>query len=387
MNKVNREAISRLLETEDNATLSLYLPTHRFPTSEHIAEDKIRLKNLIRSGKEMLHQHGVDEGLVEQIVSEIEARCYDDESFWQQATEGLALFASPAGVHFFRLPIECDEYVDAGDRYDITPLLAVMSCDQPYYILALAAHNPLLYKGDMYGVERVAITLPTSAEEALGIDELFSNSRTARAGSFGAGNPGTKSHGQGDSRQAGQEERLKFFRIIDDRIQSDEHVDNDLPFLLAGTDDDISDFRALTKLRHVLDDHLGGSMPEISSNEIHLHAWPIVSDSLCGSERLEITEKLSTMLGTGKATAGAEDIASAATEGRIDTLLLGTLAVTRDSISSSEEPVMKLVLPEQYKDGNMAVCGRATYDQGGKIIALLQTAMPEGASIAALYRY
>ena len=65
MNKVSRDAIKSLIETEDNATMSIYLPTHRFPTSEHIQEDKIRLKNLVRSGKDALRRQGVDDGLIE----------------------------------------------------------------------------------------------------------------------------------------------------------------------------------------------------------------------------------------------------------------------------------------------------------------------------------
>lgn len=387
MNKVNREAIKALLETEDNATISLYLPTHRFPTSEHISEDKIRLKNLVRAGKDLLQARGVDEGLIEQIITEIEENYYDNESFWQQATEGLALFASPAGVHYFHLPIECDEHVSAGDQYDIAPLLAVMSCDQSYYLLALAAHAPMLYRGDMYGIDRVDIDLPESAEEALGIDELYSNSKTARAGGYGAGNPGTKSHGQGDSRQAGQEERLKFFRIIDDRIQSNADIDRNLPFLLAGIDDEVSGYRELSKLRHILEGVLSGNVTEMPPHEMHLRSWPIVSEELCESQRAEVVEKLGAMLGTGKASAGAEDIVTAAKEGRVDTLLVGLLAITRDSISNNDDPVMKLILPGDYKKANLAECSRMTFDQGGSIVTLPRDAMPEGVSIAALYRY
>ena len=64
MNKVNRQAIKELLEAEDSASLCIYMPTHASPTADHISEDKIRLKNLIRSGKEALQNAGIDDGTI-----------------------------------------------------------------------------------------------------------------------------------------------------------------------------------------------------------------------------------------------------------------------------------------------------------------------------------
>lgn len=383
MNKVNREAIKALLETEDNATISLYMPTHRFPTSEHISEDKIRLKNLVREAKEKLQEHGVNEGLIEQIATTIEEGYYEDESFWQQMTEGLALFASPATVQYFNLPMECEEHVSAGDRYDIAPLLAAMSCDQPYYLLALATHGPVLYAGDMYGIEQVHIELPESIETALNIDEMHANSKTDRA----SGYVGAKAHGQGDSKQAGQEEQLKFFRKVDEKIRSSEEVDSNLTFLFAGTEDELSDYREITKLKHVIGSALSGNYTEIPAHEVHAKAWPLISEELCEGQTKDVLERLTEMLGTGKASAGADDIAAAAKEGKVDTLLLAMFAVTRDLIRASDEPVMKLVLPDAYENDAIAACARATFDQGGAVYALKGDEMPEGASVAALYRY
>lgn len=383
MNKVNREAIKSLLEAEDNATLSLYLPTHRFPTSEHIQEDKIRLKNLTRAGKEALEIQGVGDGIVGQIVSEIEESLQNDDAFWQQTTEGLAVFASPAGVQFFHLPIECEERASAGDRYDITPLLAAESCDLPYYIVALAVQNPILYKGDMYGVEKVELELPESVEKALNIDEMHAHSKTDRA----KGYPGAKAHGQGDSHQAGREEQLKFFRMVDDKIRSSELVDANAPFLLVGDDDEITDYRESSKLSHVLESSLSGNYTETPVHEIHARTWPLVVAELCDTVRAECVEKIRSLVGTGKASAGAEDIAAAAEEGRVDTLLVGMLMETRDTVSDSEDPVLKLVFTGSYDTDDITAVGRSVFDQGGKVVAVMCDALPDGASEAAIYRY
>lgn len=383
MNKVNREAIKQLLDTEDGAAISLYMPTHRFPISEHITEDKIRFKNLVRAGEDLLKEQGIEDGIIRQMTESLEAEIYDNLEFWQDSTEGLALFCTPASIESFRLPMECEERVVAGDSFDITPLLALASYDQPYYLLALATHKPVLYKGDMYGVERVDIELPESPEVALNIDESHAHSKTDRAGGY----PGSKAHGQGDSKQAGQEEKLKFFRLLDDKIHTSSEVDGDLPFLLAGTDDEVSGYRDTSRLGHMLESVLGGNYTAIAEHEIHEKSWPLVSEELCDKVRDEQIEKLANLLGTGKASAGAEDIVSAAKEGRVDTLLVGMLAVTRDTVTDNEEPVMKLVFPEDYTSGGIDVSGRAVFDQGGKVVAVMGGILPDGASEAALYRY
>lgn len=370
MNKVSREAIKHLLELEDNVTLSIYLPTHRFPTSEHISEDRIRFKNLIRAGKEALEAEGVDDGIVGQIVSELDD-LYNSETFWQYTTEGLAVFCSAAGVRHFHLPIECDEHVSAGDHYDITPLLAVASCDTTYYLLALAVHHPVLYRGDMYGVERVTIDLPESPEEALRIDEL----------------PGVKSHGQGDSRQAGQEERLKFFRIIDEKIHTSGNVDGSLPLLLAGTDDEVSGYRESSELKSMLMVTLSGNYTETAVHEIHARAWLLVNQELCDKERASVIEKVRSLLGTGKASTETEAIAAAASAGRVDTLLVGILTETRDTVSDSEGPTTRLLFSDSYERDGVSSCGRTVFDQGGKVLGAFKDQLPDGASQAAIYRY
>lgn len=383
MNKVNRDAIKQLIEGEDNATISLYMPTHRFPTSEHIVEDKIRFKNLIREAKEMLVSWGAEEDIASKMLADLEAEYYNDDTFWQKTTEGLAVFCSPASTKYFNLPIECDEHVNVGDKFDITPLLAIASGDQPYYLLALATHNPVLYKGDMYGIERVDIELAESPEVALNIDESHANSQTDRASS-GAG---SKAHGQGDSRQAGQEERLKYFRIIDEEIRASKLVKSDLPFLLVGTDDEVSGYRESTKLSHVLESSLGGNYTDMVAHEIHSKSWPLIQEELCSKARADEIDKMNSLVGTGKASAGAEDIVSAAKDGRVDALLVGMLVETMDTVSDSDEPVIKLVLPDSYIDEGVDVSGRATFDQGGRVVAVSKDSLPDGASEAAIYRY
>ncbi len=387
MNKVSREAIKQLIEAEDNTTLSLYLPTHRFPTSEHIAEDKIRFKNLLKAGKEKLKSQGVDDGTISQVVGNLQDSIYNNAIFWPRTTEGVAIFCCPAGVQYLHLPIECDEHVSAGDTYDIAPLLAIAASDRPYYLLALATRNPVLYRGDMYGLERVAIDLPKSPEEALHIDELYSHSNTMRAGAYGPGNPGAKSHGQGDSKQAGQEERLKFFRLIDEKLLTSKLIDKTMPILLAGTDDETSGYRESSHSKRLLESGLSGNYTDTPAHEIHDRAWPLVRSELCEPEQAQDIEKLQSLLGTGRASLENQMILAAANGGRVDTLLIGFLTKTKDSIGDGDKTVTKLAFSSEYKNDKLSMSARSVFDHGGKVVGVLKDGMPSGAGVAAIYRY
>lgn len=385
MNKVDKKAIEQLIETEDGVCVSLYMPTHKFPTPEHISEDKIRFKNLIKASKELLMREKADDELVARIVDNLEESVYEDSSFWPKVTEGTAVFCTPAGVRYFNLPAECDEYVSTGGSYDIAPLLALDYCNQSYYLLALATKHPVLYYGDMYGLEKIEIDLPESMMAALNIDELHSNSRTIRAGGYGPG--GTKAHGQGDTRQAGQEERLKYFRLIDNMILTFKSLNKRLPILLAGTEDDVSAYKDISRNKKLLEKYVSGNNTELPAHDVHVHAWPIITEELCETDTLRELERVHELLGTGLASVEREAVSAAAKEGRVDSLLLGIFLKTMDSVSDSDEEVRKLSLSGEYTSSNIGTIARAVFDHGGKIVGVQGEIMPDGAKIAATYRY
>lgn len=386
MHKLSKNTVKQLLEQEDSVTLSLYMPTHRFPTSEYISEDMLRFKNALKEVKEKLHEKKIDDEVIAILLERLES-LYENTDFWQQTTEGVALFCSPAGLQYFNLPVECEMYTNVGDKYDITPLLALLSYDQPFYLLALATKHPTLFRGDMYGVEKVPIELPLSLEKALNIDEMYSNSQTVRAGGFKAGNPGMKSHGQGDSRQAGREERLKFFRLIDEKLHQAPEIDKNIPIILAGTDDEVSSYRDISRSTMLLPFHLNGNHVDTLTSELHAKAWSAIVESLDLGQQSDEIEKLNQLMGTGRASLEGGAISAAAKEGRVGTFLIGLLHKTRDTISDSNQEVVKIIFPEEYHVGRMADCARSVFEQGGIIIGVLRSALPRGATEAAVYRY
>lgn len=385
MKKISNSAIHELTAASPSIAVSIYLPTHRYPTPPHMQEDQTRFKNLVNRASQELIDKG-HESVADQLVDRLE-EIVSEMRFWQEMTEGLAMFADEERLEFYHLPVECDERICVGEQFDVTPLLVLLSYDQPYYVLGLATHQPKLWAGDMYGLEPIDIDFPDSPEDALNIDEMFSGSQTRR-GREGAGRlaEAIGPHGQGDSNEAGREERLQYFRIIDRMICDSDQVDKKLPVLLAAPDSDAGDYKNLSALPKLLDEFLPGNYTAVQERELHELTWPLIEQTVCRPKAEAAAEKFEELAGPDKSSAKFSDIELAAQNGRVDSLLVGMFDVTADSISdSNRRDLLKLTFPSVYE--RLSELARAVIDQGGRVVGLEARSMPKSTTVAALYRY
>lgn len=383
MNKITQAAIDTLAQPQPTKVISIYLPTHPDSSPLHRQEDQTRFKNLIRTAQEHWHAEQSDEAIFNSYNQLMEK--LDDSAFWQQTTEGMAIFISPTEYSIYHLPISSQERVCIDDSYDITPLLMVMAYDQPYYLLALAMHNTKLFYGDMYGLEPVAIDFPTSPEDALNIDEMFSGSHTIRnqntAGSSAA-------HGQGDSNGAGREERLHYLRLIDTMINDSTALDSSLPVLVAATDNEAGDYRHLSKLPSLIHAYIQGNHTQSTLSELHKLAWPIVQTEVSLKQATEMVEEFQEREGIEKSSRHLRDIMEAAKMGRIKTLLVGMTKKTTDTVSDAihaAAPV--LTFAKQYDRDHIAQLVKIVMAQGGTILGINHELLPAKVTVAAIYRY
>ncbi|MDB5168604.1 MAG: hypothetical protein JWO55_862, partial [Candidatus Saccharibacteria bacterium] len=370
MNKVTRSSIEVLARPQSGNVISIYLPTHRHPTPPHIQEDQTRYKNLTRKALEEWRSGNNDADMstvFEQIESNLE-----NLDFWQQTTEGMAIFANPDTYEIYHLPIECEERVCIADAYDTTPLLITMAYNQPYYVLALAMHNTKLFKGDIYGLESVAIDFPASPEDALNIDEMFSNSNTIRNQNSPSGaNGAVASHGQGDSNRAGREERLQYFRIIDSMIATSKEVDSEMPIIIAGTDSEAGDYRHMSKLPNLVQSYVQGNHTTTTLQDLAVRAWPIVQSEIIAKRAVEAVDQLNEKVGLHQSSYDYKDMREAADIGRIKTLLVGITRKTTDTVSDAMQTAVPiLTFAKQYEYEHVAELVKKVLAQGGTILGV-----------------
>lgn len=382
MNKVTPSVIEKLSEPQSSPVLSIYIPTHRHPIPPHTQEDQIRFKNALSEAETLLEEDEIDNRGVHANM-QVAYELLSDLVFWRTTLEGLALFINEQEVQVYHSPIEFEESVTYDDVFDVAPLHMIQAQDVEFHVLVLAMHGSKIYRGDAYGLEEIAINLPKSPEDALDIDELFANSRTVR--SHGGG---TAPHGEGDSTEAGEHERLQYFRIIEQRLH-DHDLFNDLaPLVVAATDSEAGNFRAVTSLSGLLPHYIPGNHMDTSTQELFAMAWPIIRSETIQKDESEIVERFGEYMGNFRASVDAHEIEEAAEEGRIETLLVDYIDETYDSVSDTKKdpaPVIRTTVETNREQLRRLI--DLVYNQGGKIIGLEHSRMPKAASAAALYRY
>ncbi|MET0980093.1 MAG: hypothetical protein ABWX90_02455, partial [Candidatus Saccharimonadales bacterium] len=373
MHKVTQSSIETLARPQSENVISIYLPTHRHATALHRQEDQTRYKNLIRDAKEKWLLDGNNSDLTS-VFKQLEAKL-DNIDLWQHTTEAMAIFAGKDTLEIFNLPIECDERIHIGDSYDITPLLIVAASNQPYYLLNLAMHNTKLLKGDAYGLEPVAIDFPTSPEDALNIDEMFSGSNTVRSQNGPGGN--ISPHGQGDSNDAGREERLQYFRIIERMIMNNAEIDHTWPVLIAATDSEAGDYRTMSKLPTLVHSYLPGNHSNTTLPQLSALAWTIIQSDIINKRTADMMDQLNEKAGVQKSSYDYKDMTEAANTGRVKTLLVGITRKTTDTVSDavhSAVPILSFAKQPDYE--RIAELVKKVIAQGGNVLGVGNEMLP-----------
>lgn len=382
MHKITPSVVEKLSEPQHSPVLSIYIPTHRHPAPPHIQEDQIRLKNAVREARLLLEESGVDSRGIHANLQAVEELVHD-VSFWQGTLEGLAVFITEQEYQYYHSPFEFEESVTCNGAFDVAPLHIVLSQDVKFHVLALAMHGSKVYEGDAYGLRELAVDLPMSPEDALGIDEMFANSQTVR--SHGGG---TAPHGEGDSSEAGAHERLQYFRIIEQRLVSHKQFDTAVPLVLAATDSEAGNFRSVVQLSGLLDDYVPGNHLDTASQELFALVWPKIRSHVIQKCESQLVERFGEYQGKDRASIDAQHIEEAAEQGRVEALLVNYIDDTRDSVSDAHvevSPVIRTATDEDQvylKHLIDLVCS-----QGGKVVGLDHSRMPAAAPVAALYRY
>src|SRR5512135_881423 len=204
--EVNEMAILTTAELETLAKeqgewcVSIFMPTHRKGVDTQ--QDPIRLKDLLRHAEARLIQNGVRGPEAGELLKAAFG-LLDQQDFWQNQSDGLAIFVSPKVFRAYRLPYPFEELVMLNIRFYIKPLLPLLWGDGRFFVLALSQQQVRLLQGTRYSVDEVYLddipNLPKSLAETLKYD-VYDNARQLH--SVG-GEPGTQYgrtaifHGQG----------------------------------------------------------------------------------------------------------------------------------------------------------------------------------------------
>jgi hypothetical protein len=382
---LNTEALRELVQVSDYPCVSIYMPAH--PITPDAQQDPIRLRNLLDEVEEALVQAALRVQDVRALLDPAR-RLLDDVPFWQHQSTGLALFLSPQVVHHFRLPLEFAEFHIVAERFHVKPLLPYFTEDGQYYVLALSQNNVRLLRGTRHILDEVAVEgMPASQAEALRFDDPESQLQfhTGTAPQAGSQGRAAQFHGHGVGTDDAKTNLLRYFQQVDralDPILNSSRA----PLVLAGVEYLHPIFAEASGYRHLLTEGITGNPDQLSSKEIQALAWPVV-EPIFRTAREAVHEQYGTALAHNLASHDLPEVLVAAHSGRVATAFtrLGShrwgtfdtatfLVRIEDESTPENEDLTDLVAVQ-------------TLLHGGEVHALAPDEMPDGAEVAAIYRY
>ncbi len=323
MDVLDREALITLSRPNGWPSLSVYLPTHPLPRQS--AEDRVRLKNLVRSACEQLVAEGMRAADAERFCQPVRT-VLDDDAFWRSLGNGVAIFTSAEETRVFRVEQSMPEQFVVGDRYYLRPLLTAYGTDETFYALALDKNKTRLFRGDRSFIEELDLPAgtPTSFEEAMQYDDtlepnMTTNTFNARGGaSRSSMRGGSVFAGHGGAKDAAAEQTVRYARLIEHGVT--ELLKNETaPLLLFGIERQLSDYRMVNHYANLVREQVTGASDYLSPKQIHETSLEVLKPHLeagVDSDLHELTENGDSEL----ASQDPSQIVAAAAAGRVKTL-------------------------------------------------------------------
>lgn len=390
MDRLKKSDLRKLLQHEALPRLSLYMPTHR--AGAETQQDPIRFKNLLGQAESRLADYGLRTPEAQEFLERASDELLQDEIFWQQQSDGLALFTAPDLFRYYRLPLDFEEIVTVGDQFYIKPVFKFFQNSGNFYILALSQDEVRLLEGTKYGVEEVDLErLPPSLAEALKWDdpERQLQSHTVSRGRQGGerGKPDMTFHGHGVGTDDDKTNILRYFQKVD-RGLSDFLAGEQVPVVLAGVEYLFPIYREASSYNYLVEPGIPGNPEDLSGEKLHARAWQLLEPRF-KREQEESTELYRQQAGTetGRASNDISEIVPAAYSGRVGRLFIQErsqiwgrydLANNRIDVHPERTPASEDLL-------NTAAL--YTFQNDGAIYVVEGSEMPDESSIAAVFRY
>jgi len=303
-------------------SISLYLHTHR--TVAEKDQDRIRLKNLVRTACDELVAAGMS-------TSEATSACapataiLEDDSFWRESSDGLVLFVSNQTTEVMRLDTPVPEQSVVGDRFYLRPLFAVHQGDRRFYALAIDKNGSRLFKGDGASMEQLPLEgAPESLADELKYDQREESMQMSTfAGpqaKAGAGRAQGMFHGHGGEKDVEKNDLERYLRKVEKAVAKTIACDGTAPLVLLGVEYAIASYRALNTCRALSSEQVNGATDELPEHQIHALALAALEPHFAAVRDAAVAE-VTDKSGSPVVVDDPARIAEAAVAGRVRMLL------------------------------------------------------------------
>lgn len=375
---VERSELEALAMHNHSPSVSLLMPTHPLdPTGQ---QDQIRFKNLLQRAREMLEASAME--FLEPAESLLQ-----ESLFWQQQTEGLAVFSSKGLFVHYRLPIPLPEIAVVGERFHLKPLLPIIKEDQ-FYILALSQNEVRLLQCTPYRVKELdqdALPFPRNLAEALQYDDPERQLQFHTGTSGTVGRRPAMFHGHGVGKDDSKTNLIRYFRKVDSGLR-EVLAGGGTPVILACVEYLLPLYREASGYPHLVEKAIEGNPEGLNPQELHTRALAILEPIRRRPEE-EAAARYHELLGTGKASSSLTVVVPAAYHGRVDTLFVAAGIQKWGRFDARADAVETFEAQASGTDDLLNVAALETFLKGGTVHVVEPEKVPGQESAAALFRF
>lgn len=383
MNTLSTDELKRLVEERDGPFVTITLPTQR--AGLETRQNPIRYRKLLRDAEERLTMNGMRAPDAVHFMQPAR-KLLEDTIFWQHQQEGLVVFVSPRMVRYFNLPAPQDEMVVVGERYYIKPILRILSAERRIFILTLSQNRARLLRATADAAQEVALKDTPGSIEEVPLHEGSEKQlqfRTAPGSSPGRGN--AIFHGQGSPSDIAKERMLHYTRLVQAGV-SKQLAQERAPLVFAGVDYLFAIYKDINTYPHLADQPITGNVDTLSVDELRRRAWEIVQP-LFTQEQQQAAATYRQLANTPRASNNVVQVAPAAYHGRVELLFVQN-GVQQWGVFAPEVGAMHAYdAPHPGSEDMLDFAALHTLLNGGAVYAVDAGQMPNGSSVAAVYRY
>jgi len=385
-----RDQLVKLGTHQGKYSVSIFMPINR--KGHETRQNPTRLKNLLREAARKIEALGGSAVEAQKQLFEA-SMLHDNDDFFADQSDGLALFISPDGsMQKFRVPMELTEHVHVNDRFHLKPLMALFQSNNRFYVLAISQKNMRLLAGDRYELKEIPLPkdTPRSMEEAMKYEDWGRGHHLSPGsqGRYAGGIQPFGGHGADASDQeSAKNEMRQFLQMVNKGVM--EAIGKEgAPLILGGLEYVHPLAREAMMYPHTIKDKgIVRLMDDLRMDELHAMAWEIVEPMFHRAQDAAV-DRFNEFRTKGLASSNLSEVVPAAVEGRVETLLV---SANEHCWGTFERDTRKVRVEQDEKSAGgedlLDLAAMQALMNGAEVFSVGIDEMPQHASVAAVFRY
>jgi hypothetical protein len=362
--------------------LSAFMPLNATGPNQSAKANELAWREIIRTAEPRIQQYGAEGRELLDSISDWRAISQDIKPEGRSA----AVFRSPDVFDLSWLEEQVRPKAVVGPHFYVRPLLPELTRNTSFYILALSQKNVRLLRCTTRTSETVELPaeVPTSFDAYMNTakpDHVLDNRSTAGPD---AGSSKGVMFGTSSDREDKDQYLAHFYRQIDRGVN--EALRGKIePLVLVGVEYEIALYRSVNHYPRLAKESVEGAPNSLKSGEMHARAIDAILR--CYETRVdEALGEYNHKVGSG-ASNRLKDVVTAAHEGRVLTLLVSDLLETTGKFDESTYTVKGRETGTIEDEDLVNDAAVQTILHAGQVYVVPNSKMPNGAPLAAIYRF